>query len=243
MCIEWLKLKGHVTPHAKLVNEAAALTDPSGARLAARDDFLPASTSLLETHEQARARVTKLLESGVTIAGGPDAVIARTLIDEAMAATPGDEFLTASPAASVPPPPAVSLLSLPPPKDASAPRPPPEDPSQPLRLVPAPPKPRKAADIAREALALGLGRSTTVTIAEPPPFEAAKAIDPADVAALEAAHPEVTLYSEELGGSVTLVSAPTNQDRLEMTFRDAATLRLLVDAFPGARVIALARKK
>lgn len=273
MCVEWLKLKGHVTTSAKLTNEAAALTDPNalihcrrnssttgacgGTRetctcecnVCAPPDLRSAPTLPVETSEQARVRVAKLLETGVTIAGGPDAIIARTLIDEAIAkaVTPtklehSDDAFLASLTDS-PPPPVLSLLAPPPPKDAPAPRPPPEDPSAPLRLVPAPAKPRKAADIAREALALGFGRSTTVTIADPPPFDPAKAIDPADIAALEAAHPEVTLYSEELGGSVTLVTAPTSHDRLEITFRDAATLRLLVDTFPGARVIALARKK
>ena len=78
-----------------------------------------------------------------------------------------------------------------------------------------------------------------VTMAPPKPFEPAKAIDPASLEALEAAGIEVELSAPHLDGGITLVPARTGRtDRSEMTFREAAVLRQIVDCFPGAHVTA-----
>lgn len=58
-----------------------------------------------------------------------------------------------------------------------------------------------------------------------------------ELASLQAAVSEVTLEGEI--GRLTLVHAYTDGDRPELTFRDAAHLRTLVQIFPGARVVAI----
>jgi hypothetical protein len=77
------------------------------------------------------------------------------------------------------------------------------------------------------------------------PYEAAKAIPDERLDGLRAMADSVTLQSPELG-TIRLVAALgadfTNaapDAPWTMTFEDAATLRLLVDAFPGARVVQL----
>jgi hypothetical protein len=75
-------------------------------------------------------------------------------------------------------------------------------------------------------------------LALPYAFEPAKALDPLDVAALEQAGLEVGLEAPHLGGGVTLVPARTGRtDRSEITFREAAILRLIVDCFPGSHIV------
>lgn len=75
-------------------------------------------------------------------------------------------------------------------------------------------------------------------LALPGPFVPAKGVDPQGLAALEQAGAEVELEAVHLGGTITLVAARTGRtDRTELTFREAAVLRLLVDAFPGAHVV------
>lgn len=148
----------------------------------------------------------------------------------------------ARPPTDTAPPALASVLAPPPPKDAPTEAPPIEPPDAPLRLVPPAPKPRKASDVARELLAQGPRRSAAPAIPDMPDGPAIVAIDPAAVDALAAAHAEITLYSEELGGSITLVSTPTGKDRTEITFKDLATLTTLVSSLPGARVLALAKK-
>lgn len=76
-------------------------------------------------------------------------------------------------------------------------------------------------------------------MAPPRPFEPAKEVDQESLEALERAGVEVELSAPHLDGGITLVSARTGRtDRSEMTFREAAVLRLIVDAFPGAHVTA-----
>jgi hypothetical protein len=76
-------------------------------------------------------------------------------------------------------------------------------------------------------------------MAPPRPYEPAKAIDPASLEALERAGAEVELAAPHLAGTITLVPARTGRlDRAELTFREAAAIRLIVDAFPGAHVTA-----
>lgn len=143
-----------------------------------------------------------------------------------------------------PPPTALSLLAAPPtaaagPADASL------TPDGALALTPAPKpqaKPQGAAEAARAAWA-----AANASKALGPGFDSvgfehvpAKAIDPLAVASLKAFAPEVHLVSPHLG-DVYLVAKLTGQDRFEMTFEDAATLRLIVDAFPGAQVVELRR--
>jgi hypothetical protein len=73
----------------------------------------------------------------------------------------------------------------------------------------------------------------------PPPVPPTSA---EDVAALAERYAETQLETEELG-SVWIVAEPTGADRLELTYRDAATLAAVCAAFPGARVVSLERAK
>ena len=82
--------------------------------------------------------------------------------------------------------------------------------------------------------------SGEATMQMPTPFKPAKEIDPASLEALERAGIEVELEASYLaeGRRLALVPARTGRtDRDEMTFREAATVRLIVDAFPGAHVV------
>jgi hypothetical protein len=111
---------------------------------------------------------------------------------------------------------------------------PPLDPDAPPPLVLAPtvPKPSRAPAVIRTP-------QGEVVMAPPKPFEPAKEIDQSSLEALERAGVEVELSAPHLDGGVTLVPARTGRsDRSEMTFREAATIRLIVDAFPGAHVVA-----
>jgi hypothetical protein len=97
-------------------------------------------------------------------------------------------------------------------------RPPPK-----LTLVRPPPPPIPNA----ESL-LALGRA----------FEPAKEVDPIGLAALEQAGAEVELLAPHLERTVTLVPSRTGRtDRFELTFREAAVLRMIVDCFPGSCVV------
>ncbi|HEU4535516.1 MAG TPA: hypothetical protein VFS00_15415 [Polyangiaceae bacterium] len=78
-----------------------------------------------------------------------------------------------------------------------------------------------------------------------PPSAAPPAASPAsaeDVAALAERYAATKLETDDLG-PVWLVAEPTGSDRLELTYRDAATLAAVCAAFPGARVVALERTK
>lgn len=126
---------------------------------------------------------------------------------------------------------------------SDAPPPAAKDPNAPpaLSLVPSEPKP-SAAQRAREMFQAQLGPKATATVEKPvAPFEPAKAIAEAQVRELEAACEEVTLDVPDIG-RVHLVRERTPDcpaDRVELTFREAATLRLMVDSFPGARVVGI----
>lgn len=69
-------------------------------------------------------------------------------------------------------------------------------------------------------------------------FVPAPEVDPAGLASLEASGAELTLEAGYLGGQVTLVPARTGRtDRVECTWRESSVIRMIVDAFPGARVV------
>jgi hypothetical protein len=129
---------------------------------------------------------------------------------------------------------ATSALSVgskaldPPPPAAPAPVPP-----------PAPMPPSAAAARARAAHDAAVERETSDPFHDAaPPFAAAKEIDPLRIAELEALTPEIHLVSPDLG-DIYLVKVHSSATRTELTFREAATLRQLVDQFPGARVVQL----
>jgi hypothetical protein len=115
-------------------------------------------------------------------------------------------------------------------------------------LVLAPPAPPSAApapspspaDRARARYAAALPAHVVDASIGPdaPPPPVAKEIAPDRLADLEALSPEIHLVSPDLG-DVFLVRERTGAERTELTFGQAATLRLLVDSFPGARVVAL----
>lgn len=106
------------------------------------------------------------------------------------------------------------------------------------------PKKVKAKDVARatnEAL-LPVPKEYRDQIAHNEAFRPAKWIEPEAIASLEELGAEVTLAGEAFG-DVTFVKSYTGKDRKEITYKDAATLRLLVDAFPGAHVAAFVSTK
>ncbi len=117
---------------------------------------------------------------------------------------------------------------------------------EPLALTPSsaparpPVAPMSAADRARASYAAALPAPLVDASIGPdaPPPPVAKEIDPERLHELEALSPEIHLVSPDLG-DVFLVRQRTGAERLEVTFGQAATLRLLVDSFPGARVVAL----
>jgi hypothetical protein len=102
---------------------------------------------------------------------------------------------------------------------------------------------RRAKDLAtRPSLTrVPVAGGRLATVVNPEPFAPAKEIPRDSVEALEAYGVEIELDAKELeGGPVVLVPRLTGRkDRREITFKDAATLRLLVDSFPGARVTAI----
>jgi hypothetical protein len=122
-------------------------------------------------------------------------------------------------------------------KPKSAPPIPDGDTPAPLVLAaqdPLPPRPPPARPPARLRTASG-----DVLLAPPTPFEPAKEIDPSSLEALERAGVEVELSAPHLDGGVTIVPVRTGRtDRSEITWREVATVRLVVDAFPGAHVVA-----
>jgi hypothetical protein len=109
-------------------------------------------------------------------------------------------------------------------------------PAQPA-LLPglAPPAPARAAP--RLEVAAAMARS--VSQAEPPsaPAHARAPITPEELASFKALGVELRLDLDEVG-PVWLVPRYTGQARKEITPEHAATLRLLLDAFPGARIAA-----
>ena len=109
--------------------------------------------------------------------------------------------------------------------------------------APKAPKPPSAAERARAAYEAKLPGGRRVTVADPPPFEAAKEIAPESIAALAAIADRIELDAGPLG-RVVLVAKRGPEDEvpgapIALTFDEAATLRLLVDSLPGARVVAI----
>lgn len=119
---------------------------------------------------------------------------------------------------------------------ASAPKPAPIEPeppraTPPLALVPSP----APAPAPVRARAEGQNAHRQPGQVLPP----AKEIPEGDLAALEQLGVEVCLATPGLR-DVWLVNKLTGApDRFEMTWRQAATVRLIVDAFPGAKLVAL----
>jgi hypothetical protein len=143
--------------------------------------------------------------------------------------------------AAVDAPPSIAPLEDPPfdlPPEPPAAKPPAsrwEDP--PMRPPPAPPP--KAKPPATEAAAAPLA-APAPAVDSAAVFAAAREVDPLQIGRLEALCQEVHLVSPDLG-DLYLVREHTGQQRLELTFREAAALRQMVDQFPGARVVALTR--
>lgn len=100
-----------------------------------------------------------------------------------------------------------------------------------VKPIPPPPKPKI------HSLATPFGQ---LDVRLPDGFKPAKEIDPLGLEALERAGVEVELSAPYLGdgGFLAIVHTRTGRtDRDEITFREAAVLRLIVDAFPGAHVV------
>jgi hypothetical protein len=84
----------------------------------------------------------------------------------------------------------------------------------------------------------GLAEAVGASLAGPD-YEVVEPIDPKSIEALERLGVEITIDTPTTDNSkpLTLVPEYTTQDRNEVSFKDAATIRMLVDAFPGARVV------
>jgi hypothetical protein len=143
-------------------------------------------------------------------------------------------------AIDLPAPTAAAALAPPP----APPAPPPSfaDGAPPVLAPSAPPEPKtrgKAKDVAARAFRATLleegGRADVHAPVEP--YDLPPAMTEAEIVSLHAAAEEVTLEGEL--GRLTLVRAYTDQKRQELTYRDAACLRTLVQIFPGARVVAI----
>lgn len=147
---------------------------------------------------------------------------------------PGKSTNASTPHSALRIPTAADLLQPPPAKDRDeVPRSPEDFALKPSGTIKATTSP---AERARASYA---SKQTGATVEVVKPYETAKRIEPEQLAALAATFPEVVLDSAEVG-QVALVAVPTGRDdRVELTYGDAATLRLLVDAFPGARVTGL----
>lgn len=109
---------------------------------------------------------------------------------------------------------------------------------------PAKPQTPKAARAAARAAAawtaLTAGDHPAAFEGGEPYVPALSALDPREIERLEAMADEVHLHSETLGDIVLVKEhRGTNPGKVEMTFREAAFLRLVIDAFPGARVVQL----
>jgi hypothetical protein len=77
---------------------------------------------------------------------------------------------------------------------------------------------------------------------ELPPAPPLARISDEDIASFKALGVEVCLTADGIG-EVWLVPEYTGQQRKEISVEHAATLRLVVDAFPGARVIAFEKRE
>jgi hypothetical protein len=65
-------------------------------------------------------------------------------------------------------------------------------------------------------------------------------VTPEQIERLRKAQLEVCLRSDEPTiGELWLVPKKTGRDRMELTFEEAATIRMIADVFPGARVVGL----
>jgi len=118
-------------------------------------------------------------------------------------------------------------------------KPAPVDPDAPppLTLAVQEPPPRRLTLVRSPALSMPRGEPLVASgrVFE---FTPAKEVDPDGLEALERAGAEVDLFAPDLAGAVTLVPARTGRrDRMELTFREAAVLRMIVDCFPGAHVV------
>ncbi|MBN1773199.1 MAG: hypothetical protein JXB32_18175 [Deltaproteobacteria bacterium] len=110
----------------------------------------------------------------------------------------------------------------------------PDDVARDLFGVPiAPPAPKRPAKRKPERVA----SPPPTPPAEVAPGEPIPRISDEDIASFKALGVEVCLRSDALG-DVWLVPEYTERDRREITPEHAATLRLIVDAFPGAQVVA-----
>jgi len=136
-------------------------------------------------------------------------------------------------------PSAASLIALPPGARPSVQQPP-QPPNGAFALGASPPR-QTAAERARAAFTgVETVERKKLGILEPPAFTAAKEISPESIEALEKAVEEIHLVSEDLG-DLWIVRKKTGKDRLELSFSEMSTLRLLVDSFPGARIISVVR--
>jgi hypothetical protein len=150
--------------------------------------------------------------------------------------------LVASSPVVVPEPPS-ALAALVTPAQAAPPPPAPYVPGAPLQLAPyeAPPprKPSKAKAVAMAAHRAALGDALADTLVPAEPYDLPPSVTDAEVASLSAIVEEVHLHAEL--GDLVMVRHYSDAPRQEISFRDAATLRNIVEVFPGARVVKITK--
>lgn len=173
------------------------------------------------------------------VAGGACSLPRRFMCEEWERANPHLATLTkrAEPEA----PSALSLLVPPPERSTRAE--PNVSPDGDLVLTNPEKGPPKAREAARRAFVAAFPQAAGVVV-EAAPFEPAKDIPAENLEALERAGSEFTLDVDPNVSRDPIVLVPRRTGkprRFELTFREAATLRLIVDAFPGARLVKLTK--
>jgi hypothetical protein len=101
------------------------------------------------------------------------------------------------------------------------------------------PPPRQAFQLEVQPPSVESKPAAPVTVDVHDARVALPAIPADDIAAFKAAGVEVQLAIGE--GTIYLIPEYTPQNRIELSIEHAATLRRLLDAFPGARIAKLSR--
>jgi hypothetical protein len=139
------------------------------------------------------------------------------------------EWLKANGQKVAPPAPRIETS---PPKDPPAPAAKPNEPAR--DLFGAPVSPAVSKEPAKKKAEPAASPSAPPDLPAAPPLAR---ISDEDIASFKALGVEVCIESEGIG-QVWLVPEYTGQDRKEISVEHAATLRLVVDAFPGSKVSA-----
>lgn len=125
--------------------------------------------------------------------------------------------------------------------DQSPPSPTPTTPQAELfALTPPPaPQPLPKPNVEPTRPQTSTTHAADLLLGKPMPYRPAKEIPGQDLEALEALGVEIKLSAKNLPDTWIVAKKTGRTDRFELTFRELATIRLLVDAFPGSKVTGL----